>query len=184
MPRTIVAADAARIRSFVESVGGRAILKPVDGHGGSSVFALASGDGNYNALVETLTAGGTQLAIVQAFVPEVTQGDKRILLLEGEPLGAILRVPRPDDVRSNIHVGGRVVSTELTERDLAICARIGPKLREDGLFFVGIDVIGGLLTEVNVTSPTGIQQMSRLCDENFPARVISGLVRRIAAFPP
>jgi glutathione synthase len=179
MPQTLVASDKRRIRKFVHEAGGKAIIKPIDGHGGASVFALHMGDGNLNGLIETVTGNGTRNAIVQQYVPDVVKGDKRILLLEGEPLGGILRVPQTDDVRSNIHVGGSVVPTELTPRDREICAAVGPRLRADGLFFVGIDVIGGYLTEVNVTSPTGIQQMSRLNGENLSGRVIDALEARV-----
>jgi len=175
MPRTLVTGNKARITAFINEVGGSAIIKPVDGHGGAGVFALRTGDGNLNALIEASTSGGARVAIVQQLIAEVTQGDKRILLVDGEPIGAILRVPQSGDLRSNIHVGGTVVRAELSERDLEICRLVGPKLRAEGLFFVGIDVIGPFLTEVNVTSPTGIQQMSRLSGEDLEAGVIEAL---------
>lgn len=177
-PRTLVAADKARIREFVAEVGGRAVIKPVDGHGGEGVFALLEGDKNFNGLVEHVTRLGSRLAMVQAFVPEVTEGDKRILLMDGEILGAILRVPQKDDVRSNIHVGGRVEPAEITDADRRIVEVVTPKLRADGLFFVGLDVIGGKLTEVNVTSPTGIQQMSRFAGRSCETPVIEWLEKR------
>ena len=113
--------------------------------------------------------------MAQAFLPEVTAGDKRILLLDGDPLGAILRVPQGGDLRSNIHVGGRVDAAELDDADRRIIAAVAPRLRRDGLYFVGLDVIGGKLTEVNVTSPTGIQQASRLGGENLEAKVLDWL---------
>ncbi len=116
---------------------------------------------------------GERLAMVQAFLPEVTVGDKRVLLLDGEPLGAILRVPRKDDIRSNIHAGGSVVPTDLTARELALVKSIAPRLRKDGLFFVGLDVIGEHLTEVNVTSPTGIQELSRFVGADKSETVIA-----------
>ena len=181
MPTTTVDSDKARIKEFVQRVGGRAIIKPIDGHGGEGVFALREGDKNINGLIELVTHGGARLAMVQAFIDEVTEGDKRILLMEGEPLGAILRVPRGDDVRSNIHVGGSVVKATLTEADRAIIAAVAPRLRADGLYFVGLDVIGGKLTEVNVTSPTGIQQMMRLDDEDYAGRVIAAFEARVAS---
>jgi glutathione synthase len=173
MPTTIVTHHAAHIREFVLRVGGRAVIKPLDGAGGRGVMILDTADLNYNAIVETVTGEGRRLAMVQQFLPAVRAGDKRILLLDGEPLGAILRVPRDDEARSNIHVGGRVEPTELTDEDVAIVARVAPRLRADGLYFVGLDVIGGRLTEVNVTSPTGIQELGRFSGTSPEGRVIT-----------
>jgi glutathione synthase len=175
MPRTIVTHHAQHIRSFIKSIGGRGVIKPLHGAGGRGVMILDQNDLNYNAIVETLTADGRRLAMVQEFLPAVRQGDKRILLLDGEPLGAILRVPREDEARSNIHVGGRVEPTTLSEADQAIVRRLAPKLRADGLYFVGLDVIGGRLTEVNVTSPTGIQELSRFSNTAPEGKVITWL---------
>lgn len=175
MPKTLVSSDKAQIAAFVQEVGGAGVIKPLDGAGGEGVMALTVGDSNFNAIIEAATRTGSRMAMVQEFLPEVRQGDKRILLLDGEPLGAILRVPKSDELRSNIHVGGSVVAAELDDADRAIVAALAPRLRADGLWFVGLDVIGGRLTEVNVTSPTGIQQMSRLSGQNLSARVISWL---------
>lgn len=172
MPTTIVTNDKARIKTFLAQNGGRAVIKPLSGAGGDGVFLMKSDDLNVNAIIETVTQVGKRVAMVQGFIPDVVKGDKRILLLDGEPLGAILRVPKKDDLRSNIHVGGSVEACELDADDRRIVAALAPKLREDGLVFVGLDVIGGKLTEVNVTSPTGIQQMSRLMGQNLSARVI------------
>jgi len=172
MPTTLVTNDKERIKAFIVEMGGRAVLKPLSGAGGDGVFLLAEGDLNVNAIIETVTHSGKRLAMAQRFLPEVVTGDKRILVLDGEALGAILRVPRKDDVRSNIHVGGSVVACELDADDHRIVTALASRLREDGLVFVGLDVIGGKLTEVNVTSPTGIQQMSRLMGRNLSARVI------------
>ena len=180
MPTTTVDSDKARIKEFVASVGGRAVIKPVDGHGGEGVFAISLDDKNINGLIELVTRGGKRIAMVQAFIEEVVEGDKRILLVDGEPLGAILRVPRGDDMRSNIHVGGSVVKATLSAADQRIVAAVAPKLRADGLVFVGLDVIGGKLTEVNVTSPTGIQQMMRLDGVNYAAPVIDAFEARVA----
>jgi len=160
-PRTIVTADRGMIHDFVRTVGGDAVIKPLDGAGGAGVIQIRSGDKSARAIVDLLTHEGHRLAMVQEFLPAVTAGDKRILLLDGEPLGAILRVPRGDDLRSNIHVGGNVVPAEITEREREMIKAIAPKLRADGLIFVGLDVIGERLTEVNVTSPTGIQELGR-----------------------
>lgn len=172
MPETLVASEKPRIIEFMKRVGGRAVIKPLDGAGGEGVMVLSEGDFNVNAIIEATTKNGSRLAMVQRFLPEVKRGDKRILLLEGEPLGAILRVPRADEARSNIHVGGSVESAVLDEHDHKIINALKPRLIADGLWFVGLDVIGGHLTEVNVTSPTGIQQMSRLDNANLSARVI------------
>jgi len=137
------------------------VLKPLDGAGGSGVVTLSTGDRNARSLVDIWTHEGKRLAIVQEYQPAVRVGDKRVLLLEGRALGAILRVPREDDVRANIHAGGSVVPTELTPAEQAVVAGVGPKLVEHGLYFVGLDLIGEKLIEVNVTSPTGIQELSR-----------------------
>jgi len=179
MPRTLVASDKARIKRFVTEVGGKAVIKPVEGHGGGGVFALTAGDGNLNALIESVTRDGRRIAMVQELIPEVSEGDKRILLLDGEPLGAILRVPQSGDLRSNIHVGGKVVQATLTDADRRIIEALAPRLRQDGLVFVGLDVIGGKLTEVNVTSPTGIQQMTHLDGVDYPTRVVEWLEGRV-----
>jgi glutathione synthase len=160
-PRTIVASDRALIHEFVDAVGGVAVIKPLDGAGGAGVMMVRKVDKNARAIVDTLTHEGQRLAMVQEFLPAVTEGDKRVLLLDGEPLGAILRVPRGDDLRSNIHVGGSVEPAELTPREQELVRSIAPRLRADGLIFVGLDVIGERLTEVNVTSPTGIQELGR-----------------------
>jgi glutathione synthase len=180
MPETIVTSDRDTILSFLDTVGGRAVIKPLDGAGGVGVLTLFKDDKNARAIIDVLTHEGQRLAMVQAFLPSVTAGDKRILLLEGEPLGAILRVPRADDIRSNIHVGGTVVPTELTPRERELVAAIAPRLIQDGLFFVGLDVIGEHLTEVNVTSPTGIQELGRFTNTKPAAKVIEWAEKRRA----
>src|SRR5450432_390948 len=161
MPRSLVSAEPAQIIAFVSAVGGTAVLKPLDGAGGSGVVVLTAGDRNVRSMVDMLTFEGKRLAMVQEYQPAIRQGDKRVLLLDGEPLGAILRVPREDDVRANIHAGGQVVACELTPRELELVRSVAPKLREYGLWFVGLDLIGEKLIEVNVTSPTGIQELGR-----------------------
>ena len=180
MPKTLIASDKDLIKGFIEEIGGKGVIKPLDGHGGEGVFALTLGDPNINGLIEAVTKRGARLAMVQSFIPEVVEGDKRILLLDGEVIGAILRVPQGGDVRSNIHVGGQVVATEVTYADRRVIDAVVPRLRRDGLHFVGLDVIGGYLTEVNVTSPTGIQQMSRLSGENCEAKVLDWLEKETA----
>jgi glutathione synthase len=138
------------------------VLKPLDGAGGSGVVMLTPGDKNNRALVDLLTCEGKRLALVQEYLPAIRHGDKRVLVLDGVPLGTILRVPREDDIRANIHVGGRVQATTLDEAELRLVETVGRTLREKGLVFVGLDLIGGKLIEVNVTSPTGIQELGRL----------------------
>ena len=177
-PQTIVTADRDRIHAFVAHVGGLAVIKPLDAAGGTGVIQLRKDDKNVRAIVDLLTMEGERLAMVQAFLPAVTIGDKRVLLLDGEPLGAILRVPRGDDIRSNIHAGGSVVATDLTPREQELVRSIAPRLREDGLYFVGLDVIGEHLTEVNVTSPTGIQELSRFVGSDKAETVIEWTERK------
>ena len=183
-PKTMVASDRERILAFVREVGGRAVIKPLDGAGGSGVLMLSEGDGNARSIVDMLTGEGARIAMVQEFLPAVRKGDKRVLLLDGEPLGAINRVPRADDIRSNIHVGGSVEPCELEPAELAIVADIAPRLRADGLYFVGLDMIGGRLTEVNVTSPTGIQELSRHKGRDVAADVIAWVERRAHDLSP
>ena len=177
-PRTIVSAREGDIRAFLEELGGPGVMKPLDGAGGRGIMIVDLADKNFRSIVETLTFEGRRFAMVQEFLPAVREGDKRVLLLDGEPLGAILRVPREDESRSNIHVGGRVEPCDLDEHDRAIIATVGEQLRRDGLYFVGLDVIGGRLTEVNVTSPTGIQELSRFTASEPEAKVIAWVEAR------
>lgn len=181
MPRTLVTSNRDEVFAFLDDVSGSAVIKPLDGAGGSGVLALKKGDKNARAIVDLLTVEGTKLAMVQEFLPSVTEGDKRILLLDGEPLGAILRVPRGDDLRSNMHVGGSAVATEITAHEAAIVRAIATRLRQDGLFFVGLDVIGGRLTEVNVTSPTGIQELARFTGKKPAHDVIEWVEKQRSA---
>lgn len=175
MPRSLVSADPARLLDFVATVGGRAVLKPLDGAGGSGVVVLTTGDTNSRSLVDVWTREGKKLALVQEYQPAVRIGDKRVLVLDGEPLGAILRVPRADDVRANIHAGGRVEACELTANEARLVAAVAPKLRAHGLWFVGLDLIGERLIEVNVTSPTGIQELARFIGRPVEQDVIAWL---------
>ncbi len=179
MPKTLVAYESKQIRSFVEDLGGKAVIKPLDGNGGKGIFVLDLNDLNFNSIIEVSTAEGKRPVMVQEFIPEVKQGDKRVLLLNGELLGAILRVPPQGEARSNIHVGGTVHPTELTTKEHALVERLAPKLREDGLYFVGLDVIGEKLTEVNVTSPTGIQELSRFTNSDPEGKVIRWIEERV-----
>lgn len=172
MPTTIITSDRDTIHEFVTGVGGAAVIKPLDGMGGFGVMALRAGDSNNKAIVDMLTLEGTKLAEVQAFIPEASLGDKRVLLLDGKPLGAILRVPQGGDLRANIHVGGSVVPTELTDNEMHIVESVAPRLKKDGLYFVGLDIVGEKLTEVNVTSPTGIRELSTFTGERMSDHVI------------
>jgi glutathione synthase len=159
-PETLITRDEAAIRAFRERHGD-IILKPLYGNGGAGVFALPKEDGNFSALLEMFMASSREPVIAQEFLPAVTEGDKRILLIDGEPVGAINRVPQKGEARSNMHVGGVAEQSELSADDLRICKAIGPMLKARGLVLVGIDVIGGKLTEINVTSPTGVQELKR-----------------------
>ncbi len=172
MPQSLVTADLSLIGDFVADRGGKAVLKPVDGHGGEGVFVLQSADPNFTPLVESATRLGSRVVMVQEFLPNVRLGDKRILLMDGEILGGLVRVPPNGEIRSNIHVGGSVHRAEITLREREIVETMAPRLAEDGLRFVGLDVIDGMLSEVNVTSPTGIQQMSKLDGRDYAADVI------------
>ncbi len=181
MPKTRVSCHAGDLVEFVEQVGGQAVMKPLDGAGGFGIVRLARGDKNNNALIELLTESGRRPALVQEYLPKVTSGDKRALLLDGKLLGAIRRVPRPDDIRANIHVGGRVEPTELSAGERAIVEQLTPRLLENGLFFVGLDFIDGRLIEINVTSPTGLQQLSRHCGRALEQEVIVWVEQRVNA---
>jgi glutathione synthase len=160
MPETLISADIRQIRRFRDKHGD-IILKPLFGNGGAGVFHVKPEDPNLNALLEMFTERSREPLVVQRYVPDVRKGDKRIILVDGVAMGAINRVPAAGEARSNMHVGGRPEPTTLTDREREICDAIGPELRKRGLIFVGIDVIGGYLTEINVTSPTGLQEIAR-----------------------
>lgn len=159
-PPTLITRDVGRIREFREEHGD-IILKPLYGNGGAGVFRLSSDDTNFNSLTELFLQAFAEPLIAQKYLPAVRKGDKRIILLDGEAVGAINRVPASGETRSNLHVGGKAEPVDMTERDQEICDRIGPALSERGLILVGIDVIGDYLTEINVTSPTGVQEVRR-----------------------
>ena len=159
-PPTLITRDEEAVRAF-RATHGDMMIKPLYGNGGAGVFRMKPDDGNFNALLETFIQFYREPMIAQKFVPAVTKGDKRIILLDGEAVGAINRVPAAGEARSNMHVGGVAEAVEMNERDQEICDRIGPALSERGLVFAGIDVIGEYLTEINVTSPTGVQEVRR-----------------------
>lgn len=169
MPETLITKDPAEVIAFRREFGD-IIIKPLYGNGGAGVFHLQDGDRNMTSLLEMFDEMYREPFIVQQYLKDVRQGDKRIILIEGEAVGAINRVPAETDARSNMHVGGKAEKTGLTDRELEICSRIGPSLRERGFTLVGIDVIGGLLTEINVTSPTGVREV-----KNFGGADIAAL---------
>jgi len=179
MPPTLLSLDRDEIRAFWEEHG-EVILKPLFGNGGAGVIHLRPGDDNLNSLLEMYEAVYREPVMVQRYLPEVRGGDKRIILIEGEALGAVNRVPAAGEARANMHVGGRAAKTELTPRERDICAAIGPTLREQGLVFVGIDVIGDYMTEINVTSPTGIQEIARLDGVDLAVNIWDAIEARYA----
>ena len=177
MPPTLISRAAEEIRAFREKHGD-IILKPLYGNGGAGVFRLAHGDENFASLMELFTQSFREPFIAQRYLPEVRKGDKRIILVDGEVAGAINRVPAMGESRSNMHVGGRPEPTELTARERAICKALGPDLKARGLIFVGIDVIGDYLTEINVTSPTGIREVKRFGGNDIAAMIWDAIEAR------
>ena len=178
-PPTTIARDLAKLKAF-KARHGDIILKPLYGNGGAGVFRLDPNDRTFNARYELFTGMNREPLIAQKFLPDVSKGDKRVILVDGEAVGAINRVPSEGETRSNMHVGGRAGKVALTDRDHEICAAIGPLLREKGQIFVGIDVIGGWLTEINVTSPTGLQELERFDGTNVTALIWEAIERRRA----
>lgn len=176
-PPTMIARDLETLKEF-RARHGDVILKPLYGNGGAGVFKLSQGDSNLASLHEMFAGINREPLIMQKFLPDVSKGDKRVILVDGEPVGAINRVPAAGETRSNMHVGGRPEKVDLTERDLEICAAIGPLLREKGQVFVGIDVIGDWLTEINVTSPTGLQELERFEGTNVTAKIWEAIEAR------
>lgn len=177
-PPTTIARDLKTIKAFKEKHKD-IILKPLYGNGGAGVFRLDANDRNLTSLHELFTGFSREPLIAQKFLPAVSKGDKRVILVDGEPVGAINRVPAAGETRSNMHVGGRPEKIDLSERDLEICAAIGPLLKEKGQIFVGIDVIGDYLTEINVTSPTGIQELERFNGINVAGKIWEAIEAKI-----
>ena len=180
-PESLVSRSIRELLAFRDKLGGEMIIKPLDGCGGEGVFHLTKDDRNVQALLELGTKRGSTYQIAQRYIPEVRAGDKRIIVVEGEPVGAVLRVPQHYESRANFHAGGTAAKTALSPREREICARIGPALRAHGIVFAGIDVIGDWLTEVNVTSPTGIQEINRLDGVSLERLVLDAVERRFAA---
>ena len=179
IPPTLISRDETAIRAFREKYED-IIIKPLYGNGGAGVFRLKPGDGNLASLLEMFFAQSREPVVTQAFLPAVSAGDKRVLLIDGEPVGAINRVPQKGETRSNMHVGGVAEQSDLDEHDLRICAAIGPMLKERGLVLVGIDVIGGKLTEINVTSPTGVQELKRFSGIDTCARFWDVVAQKVS----
>ena len=178
-PASVITRDFAAIRAFVAEHG-TVVLKPLDGMGGRSIFVVALGDPNLNVVMETLTGYGSRYALVQRYVPEITAGDKRILLIDGEPIDyALARIPGPDDPRGNLVMGARGEGRDLTERDRWLCAQVGPTLRDRGVVFAGLDVIGDYLTEINVTSPTGIRELDRQYGIDIAGMLLDAVEKRL-----
>jgi len=181
MAPTRVTASIPELRAFLDEQGGEMILKPLDGCGGAGIFHLRGEDPNLGAILEQSTRDGSQRVMAQRYLPEVREGDKRILLLEGRPIGAVMRVPPEGETRANFHAGGAARSATLDAADERIVERLAPRLREEGLFFVGIDVIGGQLTEINVTSPTGVLEIDALESRCLEAEILDALEARVRA---
>ena len=179
IPETIVSQDKAVIAKFVEAKKS-AVLKPLGGKGGEGILFIEAGDRNFNSLVEISTLRGREPVMVQEYLPAAKEGDKRIVLLDGEPIGAVNRVPSGNEFRGNMAVGGKAAKVDITDREKEICALVAEQLRKDELYFVGIDVIGGYLTEVNVTSPTGIREIDRFNNVSLGTQVIEWLERKLA----
>ncbi len=177
---TVVARGAAELKGFAEQHG-RIVLKPLDGMGGQGIFSSAHGDPNLNVIIETLTVNGTRFAMAQKFIPEISAGDKRILMMDGEPVPyALARIPQGSDFRGNLAAGGRGVGILLSERDRWIAAQVGPELKRRGMLFVGLDVIGEWLTEVNVTSPTCLRELDAQFGLNIAATLFDVIESRLS----
>jgi glutathione synthase len=177
-PPTIVTRSQRRLQEFLLEQGGAIVVKPIDGYGGLGVFLVREGDPNKSSLFETSTRAGRTWTIAQRYLPEAVLGDKRILLIDGHPLGAVLRVPAHAEVRGNLHVGGKAVQTDITAEDASIIRAIAPLLASHGQVLVGIDVIGGRLTEINITSPTGLRHIETLENRNVASSVLDTLERK------
>ena len=179
MPPTLITRDPARVAAF-RAEHKDIIVKPLYGNGGAGVFHIMPGDENLNSLLEMFAESSREPVMVQQYLPAVREGDKRVILIDGEPVGAINRIPAKGEARSNMHVGGQAMASGMDDRDMEICRRIGPALKERGLIFVGIDVIGGLLTEINVTSPTGIQEIARYDGVHLEKNIWDAIERKLA----
>ena len=184
MAETLVTRSISQLVDFMAKLGGEMIIKPLEGRGGEGIFHLRHDDRNLFSILEQSTRFESRRIMAQRYLPDVRRGDKRILLLEGEPIGALMRIPGEAEVRANLHVGGRPERAAVDDADRRIIERLAPILRRDGLFFVGIDVIGGTLTEVNVTSPTGVQEINALDGTRLEAVILDRVEDLVAAVDP
>lgn len=178
-PPTLVSRDAASLKAFINEHG-QAVLKPLDGMGGRSIFRVAAGEPNVNVILETLTEGGKHLAMAQRYLPEIKAGDKRVLLVDGEPVDyALARIPQGDEFRGNLAAGGRGEGRPLSERDRWIAAQVGPEMKRRGMLFVGLDIIGDWMTELNVTSPTGVRELDQQFGLNIAGLLFDAIEARM-----
>ncbi len=180
-PPTLITRSISHLRDFMKTHQ-KIVMKPLDGMGGRSIFVLDQQDNNANVVYETLTDFGTRYAMAQAFIPEIVSGDKRILLVDGEPTAFTLaRIPQPGDNRGNLVAGAQAEVRPLTDRDRWICDKVGPVLRQQGVLFAGLDVIGDYLTEINITSPTGIRELLKMADIDVAAELIDAIESKVGA---
>jgi glutathione synthase len=180
-PPTRVSRSISELLAFRQRLGGEMVVKPLDGAGGEGVFHIRADDPNAKTILEMSTGHGSRYLMAQRFLPEVRQGDKRIILVDGNVAGAVLRVPSAGEARANFHAGGSAAKTELTQREREICAAVGPELVRMGILFAGLDVIGDWLTEINVTSPTGIREIAELDGVAIEEQVLDGAERWAAS---
>ena len=181
-PKSMVSSSIADLLTFRDEMGGEMIVKPLDGAGGEGIFHITPGDRNTNAILEAATLAQSRPIMAQEYLPAIrTEGDKRVIVVEGKALGAVLRVPHESEARANFHVGGRAEKMKLTERDLEICDVVGPKLSDMGIVVAGLDIIGDYLTEINVTSPTGIREIAELDGIHIERDVLDAVVARSEA---
>ena len=172
IPPTLVTKNMEKLRGFLSETGGEMVVKPLDGYGGEGIFLARENDPNLNSILESTTDFGRTYVMAQKFIKEVSEGDKRVIILDGEPIGAVLRVAAEGEFRSNFHSGGHPEKTSLARRDLEICEGLREKLKEDGLWLVGIDIVGGYLTEVNTTSPTCVQEINFFSGEKLESLIV------------
>ena len=172
IPPTLVSKDIEKLKSFLYETGNEIVVKPLDGYGGEGIFLVRADDPNLNVILENITNFGRTYVMAQKFIKEVSQGDKRVIILNGQPIGAVMRVAAKGEFRSNFHSGGHPEKTTLTERDLEICDGLRQKLMEDRLYLVGIDIVGGYLTEVNTTSPTCVQEINFFSGVKLESQIV------------
>lgn len=172
IPETVVSKDIERLRKFLNCVNGQIVVKPLEGYGGEGIFFVKEGDPNETAILESITNFGKTYVMAQQFIDRVYEGDKRVIILNGEPIGAVLRMPRKGEFRCNFHSGGSPAVAEMDERDMEICRSLAPKLLEDKLYLVGIDIVGGYLTEVNTTSPTCVQEINNFSNTKLEEKIV------------